>query len=471
MALSTPRVTLAALPTPLHRRRRLERALTPARFRQARRPDRLRVAGNKARALEYLSAMRWPGVRRLRRGRQPGSNFCAAAAVAAAGRRPGLRPAVPGRAADPVGERRARPGRGARLLSVPPTPRAARRRGRERADELRRARPASVRRAAGRRDAVGRLGFAVAATSSSAQCDGAGLAPRTSWWPPAPAAPWPACSPVASVGLPWRVVGASVSRPARGRGRQVLASPECARRLRLARDPPPRRRRRRRRGAGFGVARPRTGSAPDSRSSTRGCCSTTTTGEGADAVAERCWPRIPTARSSSGTPGASPRHSTATGRGARLVTPHDPTQRAARRSARRRSWSRAGSRWRTPTRRSCTTASTSPTSPTCWTCPPRDHPRRRPRATCSRLLLEVQQIAAEDFPYDPAFGEPYNSRERYFVERLGDVAGWLHAGRPRREAARIALRLHVRGQLPSSSPRPRRSPGHHRAGRLGTWTR
>jgi argininosuccinate lyase len=64
-----------------------------------------------------------------------------------------------------------------------------------------------------------------------------------------------------------------------------------------------------------------------------------------------------------------------------------------------------------------------------------------------RLLLEVEQMDAEDFPYDPAFGEPYNSRERFFVERLGKVAGWLHAGRPRREAARIALRIYVRGQL------------------------
>jgi argininosuccinate lyase len=64
-----------------------------------------------------------------------------------------------------------------------------------------------------------------------------------------------------------------------------------------------------------------------------------------------------------------------------------------------------------------------------------------------RVLLQVQATDAEDFPYDPEFGEPYNSRERFFVERLGDVAGWLHAGRPRREAARIALRLYVRDQL------------------------
>lgn len=63
------------------------------------------------------------------------------------------------------------------------------------------------------------------------------------------------------------------------------------------------------------------------------------------------------------------------------------------------------------------------------------------------LLLEVRSVPAEEFPYDPSFGEPYNSRERYFVDRLGDVAGWLHAGRPRREAARIAMRLYLRDQL------------------------
>jgi argininosuccinate lyase len=63
------------------------------------------------------------------------------------------------------------------------------------------------------------------------------------------------------------------------------------------------------------------------------------------------------------------------------------------------------------------------------------------------LLLEAYRTNAADFPYDPAFGEPYNSRERFFIERLGDTAGWLHAGRPRREAARIALRLHLRSQI------------------------
>ena len=63
------------------------------------------------------------------------------------------------------------------------------------------------------------------------------------------------------------------------------------------------------------------------------------------------------------------------------------------------------------------------------------------------LLLETVAMPADAFPYNPEYGEPYNSRERFFTQRIGDDAGWLHAGRPRREAVRIALRLHVRGQL------------------------
>lgn len=63
------------------------------------------------------------------------------------------------------------------------------------------------------------------------------------------------------------------------------------------------------------------------------------------------------------------------------------------------------------------------------------------------VLLRAVRTSAEDFPYNPAFGEPYNSRERYFTSQIGDDAGWLHAGRPRREAVRIALRLNVRAGL------------------------
>src|SRR5215472_1620269 len=63
------------------------------------------------------------------------------------------------------------------------------------------------------------------------------------------------------------------------------------------------------------------------------------------------------------------------------------------------------------------------------------------------LLLETLRIPAGEFPYDPGYGEPYNSRERYFAGQVGDVAGWLHAGRPRREALRIAFRLRLRDGL------------------------
>jgi argininosuccinate lyase len=64
-----------------------------------------------------------------------------------------------------------------------------------------------------------------------------------------------------------------------------------------------------------------------------------------------------------------------------------------------------------------------------------------------RAALESLRIPPDEFPYDPAFGEVYNCRERWFASLLGDDAGWLHAGRPRREAARIALRLALRAQV------------------------
>ena len=60
------------------------------------------------------------------------------------------------------------------------------------------------------------------------------------------------------------------------------------------------------------------------------------------------------------------------------------------------------------------------------------------------VVLDAASMAA--IGYDPEDGEPYNSRERAFAARIGPVAGWLHAGRPRREATRLAFRLHLRRQ-------------------------
>ena len=62
-------------------------------------------------------------------------------------------------------------------------------------------------------------------------------------------------------------------------------------------------------------------------------------------------------------------------------------------------------------------------------------------------LLEMLDIPVEEFPYDPMYGDAYNSRERELERRLGSVAGWLHSGRTRREAGRIAFRLALRARL------------------------
>lgn len=60
------------------------------------------------------------------------------------------------------------------------------------------------------------------------------------------------------------------------------------------------------------------------------------------------------------------------------------------------------------------------------------------------VLLDAHAMTADEFPYDPQYGETYNCRERWFTQQIGDAAGWLHAGRPRREAARMAIRLVLR---------------------------
>src|SRR5260370_34389313 len=56
-----------------------------------------------------------------------------------------------------------------------------------------------------------------------------------------------------------------------------------------------------------------------------------------------------------------------------------------------------------------------------------------PAARGSGAILDVvRSVPAEDFPYDPGYGDAYNSREAYFVQRLRDGAARLQAGRPPR---------------------------------------
>ena len=64
-----------------------------------------------------------------------------------------------------------------------------------------------------------------------------------------------------------------------------------------------------------------------------------------------------------------------------------------------------------------------------------------------RELIDFMTTPVEDFPYDPVYGDAYNSRERELEKRLGRIAGWLPTGRTRREAGRIALRLALRDRL------------------------
>ncbi|MGW4472722.1 argininosuccinate lyase [Nonomuraea sp. NPDC004354] len=71
----------------------------------------------------------------------------------------------------------------------------------------------------------------------------------------------------------------------------------------------------------------------------------------------------------------------------------------------------------------------------------------RVRGPLLGALLDLAAMPAEAVGYDPRRGEPYISRERHLTERIGDDAGWLRAGRTRREAVRTAFRIRVRGQV------------------------
>src|SRR5256714_9875372 len=62
-----------------------------------------------------------------------------------------------------------------------------------------------------------------------------------------------------------------------------------------------------------------------------------------------------------------------------------------------------------------------------------------------RGLLERHAIPGDEFPGDPSLGDAFNAREGELERRVGTAAaGWLSAGRPRREAFRVGLRLTAR---------------------------
>jgi D-cysteine desulfhydrase len=229
-----PRVGLAALPTPLVRARRLETALGAGPL-FVKRDDLtgFALSGNKARPLEFLlgdAVAKECDVLVAAGG--PTSNFCAAAAVAArvAGMDcellfPGDPPSAPSANIEMA------KAAGARLFFG-----AAQTR-----DELDDAvvQHAGALTASGRlpyavprggATPVGALGFFYAAQELAEQCDAAGVDVRTVVVPTGSGGTQSGLvAGQVGLGLAWRVIGASVSRPAEGMAEQILgAARTCA---------------------------------------------------------------------------------------------------------------------------------------------------------------------------------------------------------------------------------------------------
>lgn len=62
-------------------------------------------------------------------------------------------------------------------------------------------------------------------------------------------------------------------------------------------------------------------------------------------------------------------------------------------------------------------------------------------------LLELHEVPLEEFPLNPTLEDVYSNREAWVKVRDEAVAGWMGAGRPRREPATIAFRIAVRDRL------------------------
>jgi D-cysteine desulfhydrase len=257
--MTPPRVPLALLPTALERMPRLEKALGAGPL-YVKRDDLtgFGVAGNKARALEYLvGAAIADDADVLIAAGSPSSNFCAAVALAAARVDLECELLIAGGAPpEPAVNLEIAKAAGARLLFdlVP------RREDLDAAVEER----AKALRAGGRRPMpiprggatpVGSLGYAYAAQELAEQSDRQGLAIHTVVVATGSGATQAGLIAGRSgFGLPWRVVGASVSRPPDALADQVLrTSRACAMSIDLTPPTPADLDIRDCRGAGFGI--------------------------------------------------------------------------------------------------------------------------------------------------------------------------------------------------------------------------
>ncbi|QJY46119.1 1-aminocyclopropane-1-carboxylate deaminase/D-cysteine desulfhydrase [Pseudonocardia broussonetiae] len=226
----TPRFPLAVLPTPLVEAPRLSAALGCGPL-LVKRDDLVGfgVAGNKARPLEHLvGAARLAGAQVLVTGGGPGSNFCAAAALAA--RVAGMRCEIV-LWGDPEGAPNVALARAAGAC-VRPTGRSDREEvdalAAERAAELTASGTPAVAVPRGGSTAVGALGFADAAAELAAQL--AGRRPSAVVLPVGSGGSVAGLlAGMAECGLDVPVVGVSVSRPPESVRASVLAlARECA---------------------------------------------------------------------------------------------------------------------------------------------------------------------------------------------------------------------------------------------------
>lgn len=62
-------------------------------------------------------------------------------------------------------------------------------------------------------------------------------------------------------------------------------------------------------------------------------------------------------------------------------------------------------------------------------------------------LLELHAIPGKEFPFDPANGDAYTNREYVLRQKAPEVAGWLQAGRPRREVSTLGYVMVIRERL------------------------
>lgn len=62
-------------------------------------------------------------------------------------------------------------------------------------------------------------------------------------------------------------------------------------------------------------------------------------------------------------------------------------------------------------------------------------------------LLKIKEYKQKEFVLDPANGDIYNNFDVTLRGLIGEISGWLHTGRPRREAVNVSFLLELRKQF------------------------